>query len=216
MNLFGLTANGLPIFSYTFGKEGPEILILAGVHGDEPEGVVVAQELLNRFRKSFPYKLQLTLVPILNWDGLLLSERTNGNQVDLNRNLPTKDWTQKFKEARYHPGLHAGSEPENKALLKWLKQHHPKFVITLHSWDPVINVNGDCFPEAKIISDHIKYKIVEDIGYPTPGSLGTYCGLERGVPTITYEVERDSATEDILALHPLALEKALKEMQNRK
>ena len=216
MNFFGSTANGLPIFSHTFGKEGPKILILAGVHGDEPEGVIVAQELLNRFRKNFPYKLQLTLIPILNWDGLLLSQRTNGHQVDLNRNLPTKDWTQDFKEDRYHPGPHAGSEPENEALLKWLKQNHPKFIITFHSWNPVINVNGDCLPEAKIISDHTKYKIVDDIGYPTPGSLGTYCGLERGIPTITYEVERDSTTKDILALHPLALEKALEEMQNRK
>jgi protein MpaA len=36
----------------------------------------------------------------------------------------------------------------------------------------------------------LPYEITEDIGYPTPGSLGTYAGWERQIPTITFEIER--------------------------
>ena len=215
MSLFGITSKGLSIPSFSFGTQGPQILIIGGVHGDEPEGVVVTQELLKRFNKDFPYKIKLTLIPILNCDGVLTSQRTNGNKVDLNRNFPTKDWSPHFDDPRYHPGSQPGSEPENQVLLKWIKLNHPKFILTFHSWDPLLNVNGDCFPEAQIISEHTKYKIVEDIGYPTPGSLGTYCGLERGMPTITYEIERGSSPQDILNLHPPAIEKALKTTEKR-
>ena len=30
---------------------------------------------------------------------------------------------------------------------------------------------------------------VADLGYPTPGSFGTYCGIERNIPTITLEYD---------------------------
>lgn len=215
MNVFGFTALKIPIFSFSFGKKGLKVLIMAGVHGDEPEGIIVAQELLRRFQKEFSYNIQLTLIPVFNWDGVLKFQRTNGNAVDLNRNLPTKDWSSKFPKPRYHPGSKPGSEPENQALTKWLEKNNPSLIITLHSCDPVININGNCFPEAQILSDCTKYKITDDIGYPTPGSLGTYCGLERNIPTITYEVEKNSSVETILSLHPQAIEKALKETEKR-
>ena len=32
------------------------------------------------------------------------------------------------------------------------------------------------------------YDVVPDIGYPTPGSFGTYTGIERNVPVITLEL----------------------------
>src|SRR5690348_10703674 len=90
--VFGTTALGLPIPAYSWKKGGPEVLILGGVHGNEPEGVVCAYGLLQKFCSDFPFQLNLTLVPSFNMDGLLAQSRLNGNQVDLNRNLPTQDW----------------------------------------------------------------------------------------------------------------------------
>lgn len=209
MNLFGYTSQNLPIFSYKFGKAGPKILILGGVHGDEPEGVYVAQSLLQNFLEKFVYQLQLTLVPIFNAEGALTSKRTNGNSVDLNRNLPTKNWTKKYEVERYYPGTSACSEPENKALVQWIEAHQPKLVLTLHSWKPMINTNGDCEPEASILSQETGYKLAEHIGYPTPGSLGDYCGLERQIPTITYEIEKGSSIKNCLDVHVPAIKKAL-------
>src|SRR4051812_36749836 len=88
--IFGKTAIGLPIPAYRWSADGPDILVLGGVHGDETEGVVCAHGLLDELSRDYRLKLNLTLVPAFNLDGVLAKSRLNGNGVDLNRNLPTK------------------------------------------------------------------------------------------------------------------------------
>lgn len=207
---FGYTSDGLTIPAYRFGDKGPEILIIGGVHGDEIEGIQAANGLLQSFSRSFPYRLKVTLVPIFNLDGALRSQRMNARNVDLNRNLPTQDWTAEVAKERYNPGPSANSEPENHALVSHIKNHPPRFILTLHSWMPMLNTNGDCQAVAKAISSHTGYIITDDIGYPTPGSLGTYCGLERQIPTITYEFERFLAPNKIKNIHVPAIIEGLK------
>lgn len=212
MNSFvlGATSTGLPILGYRFGSEGPKVLVLGGVHGDEIEGVIAAHGLLEKFSKSFPYRLQLTLVPTFNLDGVLARERRNSRGIDLNRNLPTKDWTNDVAEPRYYPGPSANSEPENQALTEFLDQEKPVFILSLHSWKPMLNINGDCRTIAETISKHTGYIITESIGYPTPGCLGTYAGLERDYATLTYEIERGLAAESVLNIHVPAILEGLK------
>ncbi|MCJ8276291.1 MAG: succinylglutamate desuccinylase/aspartoacylase family protein [Bdellovibrionales bacterium] len=210
---FGKTANGLAIPAYKFGNSGPSVLIVAGVHGDEIEGIQAANGLLQSFSESFPYKLNLTLIPNLNVDGTLANSRQNARKVDLNRNLPTQDWTSEVAKPRYNPGPAAMSEPENVALVEHLQKDTPKFIFTLHSWKPMLNVNGDCAKVASVISERTGYIITEDIGYPTPGSLGTYAGLERQIPTITYEFARPMDVRDILEKHVPAIKEGLKVLE---
>lgn len=204
------TANGLPIPVYEFGSTGPHVLVLGGVHGDEREGVEAAYGLIHRWAGSYAYRLRTTVVPAFNLDGVIRSTRGNGNGVDLNRNMATNDWSAEVKNPRYHPGSAPNSEPETKALVAFLESFKPVFVLSLHSWHPVLNVNGDCMREASVIAQWTGYKIDDSIGYPTPGCLGTYCGLERDMPTLTYEIERGLATSQILELHVPAIEEALK------
>jgi len=214
--VFGSTALGLPIEAFRFGPgAGPKVLILAGVHGDEKEGVVAALGLLKSFHAHFPYKLDLTLVPRFNEDGVLLGTRMNSHGVDLNRNMPTKDWSPEVKTPRYNPGPSAASEPESVALAKFLETEKPVFLMSLHSWHPVLNVNGDCRKEAEVLSRLTGYKIDDDIGYPAPGCLGTYAGLERSSPTLTYEIERGLAHGETLRVHVPAILECLKETEKR-
>ena len=208
--IFGHSANNIPILAHRFGGSGPEVLLLGGVHGDELEGVEAATALLGRWINSFPFRLRLTLVPIFNPDGLIRANRLNGNGVDLNRNMATHDWTAEIANPRYNPGPSADSEPETQALVQWLASNKPVFILSLHSWKPMLNVNGDCLREAQAISGVTGYTIHDSIGYPTPGCLGTYCGLEREIPTLTYEIERGLKTADILRIHVPAIEEALK------
>ncbi len=215
IKLFGLSSQGLPIISYEWGSQGPVILILGGVHGDEPEGNYIALGLLKKWLVKFPYKLRVHLVPCFNVEGSLLAQRTNANAVDLNRNLPTKNWTNKYEKKRYCPGPKANSETENQALVKWLNQKSPQLIISLHSWNPMINTNGDCQPEAGILAQATGYKLTDDIGYPTPGSLGDYCGKEKDIPVITYEAERGGTIKEALQFHVPAIEKALFASENR-
>ncbi len=59
-------------------------------------------------------------------------------------------------------------------------------------------------------------KIEESIGYPTPGCLGTYCGLERDMPTLTYEIERGLSAKEIVQKHLPAILEGLKVTEKRK
>ncbi len=214
-DVLGYSVAGIPIAAYQWGEGAVHVLILAGVHGDEVEGIFVGHGLFGEFKRNYPYKMKLTLIPMFNPDGALQRRRTNQNLVDLNRNLPTKDWSSEVAKEKYHPGLAPNSEPENQALVRWLEKNSPQLVISLHSWKPMINVNGNCQPEASILSQKTGYKISDDIGYPTPGSLGTYCGLERNVPTITYEVERGLDFQQALQIHVPAIQQALFKSENR-
>ena len=40
---------------------------------------------------------------------------------------------------------------------------------------------------AEEIANITELPICENIGYPTPGSFGTYAGIEKNIPTITLE-----------------------------
>ncbi len=189
-SILATSSSNLPILAHRFQGGGPEVLVLGGVHGDEPEGVWAALHLIQRMLHSPDLRLNLTVVPTFNLDGILDKRRTNGRGVDLNRNLPTKDWQSLTLNPRYPPGPFANSESENQGLTTWLEIHRPKLVVSLHSWKPLLNVNGDCRKPAEAIARHLGYPIEESIGYPTPGCLGTYCGLERNMPTLTFEIER--------------------------
>ena len=210
---FGETHLGLPIhgfhFTNTTSANKARALILGGVHGDEPEVVVAAKGLLEVFRQKFDLGLNITLVPEFNPEGILNKVRMNSRGVDLNRNLPTKDWSGVAATARYNPGPEPLSENENKALVKWLNENSVQLIISLHSWKPMLNTNGS-IPEAEIIAKMTGYKIEPDIGYPTPGSLGTYAGLERQIPTLTYEVERDITFDKVIKIHVPAILEGLK------
>jgi len=217
--IFGRSALGLPILGYQWKAQvsSPQILILGGVHGDEPEGVICSYGLIDHFiSKGYSFKINLCIIPVFNPDGVLNKSRLNGNNVDLNRNLPTNDWNPKAFNERYPPGPHANSEPENQALVQYLDQYQPQWILSLHSWKPLLNVNGSCHEEAKAIQSTSQYSIEESIGYPTPGCLGTYAGLERKMPTLTYEIERGQATKSILSIHVPAVLSALKIAEKRR
>ena len=212
--LFAQSRGGLSILGYYLGAQGPRVLLLGGVHGDEVEGVALAQELMAKYHRIFPYKLQLMLIPLFNMDGILAQTRCNCAGVDLNRNLPTQDWTVKERAPRYHPGRFANSEPENQALTTVIDKFRPQLIISFHSFSRwMINVNGDCSREADLLHDITRYPIHEDIGYPTPGSLGTYAGQERNIPTITYELRRGQALHTLLPLHVKAVDECLQLVQ---
>lgn len=189
------------------------ILFIGGVHGNESEGFLFLERFIEEIKHhqiQIPDKITLWICPRVNPDGCAELRRTNQNNVDLNRNLPTKDWIANFVDPKYYPGPYPASEPESKATLALIENIQPKFIISFHSYEnPMINYNGNCFDLAEAMS---KYNFLEpkgDIGYPTPGSLGTYCGLERDIPTITLEILRGQEPEQVWNQHKKAVIKAL-------
>lgn len=167
----------------------PLIIFIGGVHGDEPEGVQLAQDFLKWLHSQDQQALNnWILIPCLNIDGHTKNERTNGNHVDLNRNFPTRDWSSEAKAPRYFPGNKPHSEPEVQALCQLLLQEKPQLIIHFHSWEPSLVYTGTPGAKAaKILSMGNNYPVKEDIGYPTPGSLGQYGWLELKTPVVCIE-----------------------------
>jgi len=175
------------------GKATAPILFIGGVHGDEPEGVRLAQEFLQWLQKteeSTPEKIlhSWLLVPCINVDGFLRNQRTNDSGVDLNRNFPAKDWSPEAKSPRYYPGPKPASEPETQAIVQLIEQERPKLIVHFHSWEPCVVYTGAPGKAAStILAGDSGYEVREDIGYPTPGSLGQYGWLDHKIPVICIE-----------------------------
>jgi len=192
--------------------EGPaNLLLIGGVHGDEPEGFFLVEKFINtpELWLNLQGKANLWVIPRLNPWGAANNSRVNKNGVDLNRNMPTKDWVGKSPSPRYFPGPSEGSESETQILISIIEQLNPRLIVSAHSWNPMINYNGPCLKVAKHMSDVTKYILSDDIGYPTPGSLGTWAGWERKIPVITLEIERALSEEKIWATHALPLASTL-------
>lgn len=168
------------------GNENNKPILVIGVfHGDEPQGKFLIEKYLKQNQNS-----DMLYIPCLNPDGMVLNTRQNSNKVDLNRNFPTENWILSNDED-YFGGNEPASEIETKFMVEVIEEYKPKFILTLHSPYCVVNYDGDALAYAKEISKIIDYPVQSDIGYPTPGSFGTYCGVERKIPTITLELDEN-------------------------
>jgi len=209
--IIGRTTDKLAINAFFFGPGQPRVLIIGGVHGDEKEGVALAYGLMAEFSKSYPFEFGLAMIPCLNLDGFLKNTRQNSNGVDLNRNLPTNDWRADYDQERYYSGKAANSESETAALVEFIEQYPLIFIISLHSYKKeLLNINGDCNPVDQSLFQAINIKLERDMGYPTPGCLGTFTGLERSIPTITYELLRGTNALELRKRHLKPIVSALK------
>ena len=167
------------------------VLVIGVFHGDEPDG----EYLINRYlSEKNETKNRLLFIPCLNPDGLANGTRTNANGVDLNRNFPAQNWELGEKN-EYFGGDSPASEQETKFLVYVIDKYKPDLIITLHEPYQVVNYDGPAKDIAQKISEITGYKTEESIGYPTPGSFGTYCGIEKKIPTITLELPEKSDKE---------------------
>ena len=168
------------------------ILVIGVFHGDEPQGKFLIDEYLKINPNS-----QLLFIPCLNPDGMAINIRTNSNGVDLNRNFPTKNWELTAKD-EFFGGSEPASEIETKFLIDVINSYKPQTVLTLHAPYKVVNYDGPAGDIAEKIARIINYPVESNIGYPTPGSFGTYSGLERNIPTITLELDEKCPVQDLI------------------
>jgi murein peptide amidase A len=190
-SLLTKSANQNDIFLHTLGDPRlPKFVLMGGMHGDEPEGSRLVLDFIEEAQKrERDFKACALVVPSYNPDGLSKLERTNGNGVDLNRNFPSKDWNNEFKAPRYFPGTHAASEPETQGLVKLLQSSQPFVVVHCHTYIPQICYTGKkSEPWATHLAKNFGHPVTDDIGYPTPGSLGQYCLLNLDVACVCIEL----------------------------
>lgn len=155
----GASVLGNPITATTFGTGEAHLLFVGGIHGGyEWNSSLLAYEYIEYLKANpaqVPEDLSVSIIPVLNPDGLLeavatstpftladvfdTSERDttgrfNANNIDLNRNFdcrwePESSWRGEV----YSAGTAAFSEPEAAALRDFVQKTNPKAVVMWHS-----------------------------------------------------------------------------------
>ena len=167
------------------------ILVIGVFHGDEPQGKFLIEQYLKENNDT-----RLLFIPCLNPDGMAQNTRTNANGVDLNRNFPTQNW-ELTERNEFFGGESAGSEIETGFITEIIEIYNPELILTLHAPFKVVNYDGNAQEISEKISQIINYPVEPSIGYPTPGSFGTYAGIERKIPTITLELDEECPVENL-------------------
>ena len=194
----GRSVEGRAIEATVLGDGADVTLVLGAIHGNEGTSAVVARSLVECLR-SRPEVLAgrtVAVVAVANPDGLARRLRTNKRLVDLNRNFPAANWA-RTRKGMYFGGTEAGSEPETVALMGLYEELRPARVVSIHSMDkPCNNYDGPAKGIAEMMSALIGYEARDNIGYPTPGSLGSWAGIDRQIPMITLELPRKMGGEE--------------------
>lgn len=188
----GTSVQNRPIDAVFFGPGPYETFIFAGIHGSERISADLADRLI-ALLQSDPSPIggrSIIILPRANPDGLAINRRPNANRIDLNRNFPASNFRRSSPNSAAYGGITAASEPETRVIMGLLSAYAPRRVVSIHAMhgQPCNNFDGPAEHLARLMSRHNGYRILPNMGYPTPGSFGTYCGIDRGIPTITLEL----------------------------
>ena len=116
------------------------LLVVAGIHGEEPETTFLLSRCLRNDNSHFNH---IAIVLCANPDGVALGVRGNAHGVDLNRNFDTATWSSELVHCRsvlesqrdmvLSPGTSPASEPETKALVELIQKLGPKSILSIHA-----------------------------------------------------------------------------------
>ncbi len=195
LTVLGRSTLGAPVHSLISHQSSPcDLLIIAGIHGEESDTTITLSRALRSVAHLAP---SLSLVLCANPDGAAMGTRGNANGVDLNRNFPTDDWQATPTTCRWHydqtetteihTGSAPGSEAETQILISLISRLRPTTVLSLHGPIGCID-DPDASAAGQWLAEQTALPLVSDIGYPTPGSLGTWAAeQESGPHIVTWE-----------------------------
>jgi protein MpaA len=187
-NSIGFSVEGRQLLVAESGSGPLRIYLIGGVHGDEIEG----RSALEALKNAPIAAATIRILRDLNPDGTAAFRRVNARGYDLNRNWPATNY-----EAGSTGGTGPLSEPESRAVHQDLRAFKPDLVVVLHSTSigPLVNYDGPAATLATVFAGAAQgvgpgWHVRPDMGYPTPGSLGTYLGVDQSIPILTVEFER--------------------------
>lgn len=132
----GHSVKGRPIRAWRLGEPGKRrIVLVSTMHGNEPH----TRRILETLRDGRAIRgIDLWVVPTHNPDGLARGTRRNARGVDLNRNFPHR-W--KDLDGSYESGPRPASEPETRAVMRFLEEIDPRRVLSFHQ--PLHGIDTD-------------------------------------------------------------------------
>jgi len=127
--VIGQSVKHRPIVAWHLGEPAPgrqTVLIVSTMHGNERQ----IQQIPEALRDGRRIKgADIWVLPVMNPDGLARNTRQNAHGVDLNRNFPTQ-WV--HTTGHYASGPRAASEPETRAMMRFLLKIRPDRMISFH------------------------------------------------------------------------------------
>lgn len=204
-SVYGHSAEQTPLHIWQPVRSRVEVLIFAGIHGEEPDTTV----LLSRALRSMSQRsTSCAVILCANPDGLRHGTRGNSNGVDLNRNFPSSNWavepvTHKWNvgsdsRVLLSPGERPCSEPEVLALTQVVNDLKPECVVSVHSPLGLID-DPECTDLGRMFSERSGMPRTVLPNEDTPGSFGSWA-KDIGVAAITYELP-NMTIWNMLSLH---------------
>jgi protein MpaA len=134
--VIGTSVRGRPIRAWRLGEPGKRrVVLISTMHGNEPH----TRQILTSLRDGRRIRgIDLWVIPTYNPDGLARHSRRNAHGVDLNRNFP-HDWAD--LDGNYESGPRPASEPETRAVMRFLRRIDPRRVLSFHQ--PLNGVDTD-------------------------------------------------------------------------
>ena len=197
--VIGTSIEKRDIVAYHFGEGATEILLIGGIHGGYSwNTALVAFEAMDYFKanpNSIPKNIKVTVVPVLNPDGLFkvtgtadrfapadvspsqvtqTAGRFNARTVDLNRNFDC-DWqpSAKWQSKAVSGGTKAFSEPESQAIRSYVEANKPSAVVVWYSAAGGV-YSSSCGGGVSSVTKALTSKYAVASGYPANESFDFY------------------------------------------
>lgn len=220
----GKSAEGREIYALVMGEGDRNIVYAGGTHAQEwltsnlllrfCEDALSGREYIGYSLKELLAKVRLIIIPEINPDGIELALNREGEEafsswnanargVDINHNF-NADWysLRDYEEARgisspsprRYGGAYPESEPETKAITRFLRSVPVDMLISFHSQGEEIYYEyGENTPKkslsiAKVFSSLTDYTLVKNEGHCAGGGLKDWFIEEMKKPAFTVEL----------------------------
>ena len=204
-----------PYYDNDSGKPGPTVVVVGGMHGNEPAGYMAARRLVD----LMPQRGRLIVIPEANRLGIEAKSRTGSHPGDLNRDFPRSK-----------------SEGADSVLAKsiWslVQSVKPDYLFDLHEGYDFHKINkqsvgqsliyyptGDAYSMAKAMQSAVNKGISNKkhhfslLRYPIKGSLARAAGLVLGTKAMILETSRKQPLETRISQHITMVKAALSRLQ---
>jgi protein MpaA len=128
--VLGRSVNGRRISAYRYGTPGGPVVVAVGqIHGNEPGGAMISAHLRVA---GAPAGIDMWVIDTVNPDGWAARRRQNTRGVDLNRNFDSGNWVRTRPGTPTYSGPRPASEPETRAVQRFLSAIRPRLMIVWH------------------------------------------------------------------------------------